>query len=108
MRRPVIQLRNEDGSHSRYLTSSEVTTLLQKKEAVRISSRKGAAFQYKLLPQPEPLRTLNEFSAPSITMSDMLANAGLIASRSRTYEAKAKVEEFSKNRFRATPRMAFA
>lgn len=104
-----IHLRNTDGSFCRYMTSSEVSTGLEKKTIKRIttSKKKGqAAFVYQMVQMPEPLRTIEEFSAPSITVGDMLANAGLSDSPGHVYVAREKVKEFGKFRFRATPMFA--
>jgi hypothetical protein len=55
---------------------------------------------YRIIPQPEPSKS--ELTPPSITVSDMLANAGLIDSHERTMAARLKVKIFGETRLRAS------
>lgn len=75
------------------------------KVVMRVTSRKNLrGITYRLIPQPEPLRDMNEASVPSITMADMQAYVGLTNPGARRH-AQAKVAEFSRTRLILTPRM---
>ena len=102
MRRPTIKLQHPDKSFYKFITSSELATLLEKKEAFRVTARKSKDFIYRMTPEPEAIRTIDEASPPSITSSDMQANVGLCESRNRIKQAQAKVHIFGEDRLVAT------
>lgn len=75
------------------------------KSVIRVTSRKNLrGITYRLVPQPEPLRDMNEASVPSITAADMEAYAGLMGHGMRM-KARGKVSEFSQTRLILIPRI---
>lgn len=79
--RQTIQLQNADRSHSRYIGPLELESLLNsgRVHVFYKGSKKKQRLIARYLPQPEPLRSMDEASAPSITYADILANVGLTA-----------------------------
>ena len=105
----TIKLQNSDRSHNSFITVRERDALLYSvpPQAIRVSKLRAKGQTYRLLPPVVPLRDMHEASAPSITMSDMLANVGLSrkfgerAPRRRQQMARDKIEMF-KPTFRFT------
>ena len=81
---------------------SELNQLLNSRppQARKINNRKTPRQVYRLLPAVVALRTLHEASPPSITASDMRANAGL-SSKGAQRRARIKLKEFKKTAKRA-------
>jgi hypothetical protein len=112
VRRPTIRLLLSNGVFSQYISASEASDLVSSGRAERlkrISKKKNkshgmaAAVTYKLLPQPEPLRSMMEASSPSITRADMLANVGITpgigeADKGRIIRARHKIAVFGLER----------
>lgn len=77
--------------------------MVLKKTAMRVTSRKNLrGITYRLLPQPDSLRDMNEASVPSITMSDVESYVGINGPGARR-SARGKVAEFSRTRLILTP-----
>lgn len=75
------------------------------KTVIRVTSRKNLrGLTYRLVPQPESLRDMNEASAPSITMSDMESYVGINGPGLR-HAARGKVSVFSHSRLILTPKV---
>lgn len=112
MRVQTIELQNPDGSRNRWIGDCVLSDLI-KQGAVDVFEKRAkgkkqkrkqsTAIVARLKPKIEPLRSIYEASAPSITMSDMLANVGLTRdsnstaeiSRGRILQARAKINAFS-------------
>jgi hypothetical protein len=101
-----------DGGFCRFISAREAEDLEQRGDAIRIGhpklskkKRKRGMVQpsmltYRLVPHPEPLRSFNEASPPSITRSDMLANVGITsgegpANKKSIEKARAKIAVFA-------------
>lgn len=75
------------------------------KSAIRVTARKNLrGITYRLVPQPESLRDMNEASVPSITMSDMESYVGINGPGARR-AARGKVSVFSRTRLIIEPVM---
>jgi hypothetical protein len=108
VRRPTIRLLLNSGVFCQYITAREASDLEARGLAERLkkhSKKKNksrgmpSSVSYKLLPQPEPLRSMDEASPPSITRADMLANVGITpglgdADQSRIRRARRKIRWF--------------
>lgn len=103
LRRLAARLQNTDRSLCRYISVREGEEMVTNKSAVRVTARKNLrGITYRLLPQPEPLRDMNEASVPSITMSDMHSYVGMNGPGARR-SARGKVAEFSRTRLILVP-----
>ena len=112
MRYLTIRLQLHDGGFCRFISAREAEDLEQRGDAVRIGhpklskkKRKRGMVQpsmltYRLIQHPEPVRSFQEASPPSITRSDMLAYVGITpgegpADRKRIERARDKVSVFA-------------
>lgn len=105
MRKSNVQLQNHDRSHNRWIGPRELATMQEKGDVVVFMKGKGAKVKVvaRLTLPVEALRSMNEASAPSITMSDMLASLGLNGkknsilpvSHGRQAQAREKISAFT-------------
>lgn len=97
--RTFASLRIEHGKnnwiHHRWLPISEAERMLERKEVTRFRMPRQRHPVYRLIPVAEPSKS--EMTPPSITVSDMLINAGF-GNPEEIRRVRAKVKEFQKSR----------
>lgn len=104
-----IQLQHPDRTHCRWIGRIEMEDMERRKE-VTVSQRGNGRLIARLIPQPEPLRSIHEASKPSITYADVLASVGLQVrvnatndvSRGRMIAAQQKIAAFGEDHYRCT------
>lgn len=96
-------IRLPNGTHNRWCPVVEAERMVERKECRRKRLPGQRHPVYFLIPQPEPLRSFNEASPPSITCTEIQIFAGLTrVSSSRAHIVRQKVKEFGKLRRRAS------
>ena len=94
MRRPTIVLQNVDRSHCRYLTESEAAQMKTSGIVTLVVAKHGKQ-TLRLKPQIKPSES--KASQTCLSLSDMLANAG-IGSPAAVCFARVKVKAFHPKR----------
>jgi hypothetical protein len=75
MRAQTIQLQNEDGSHSRWITPGEAERMQNLGQIRRVTSRKAPTVKYRMNARVEPSNARS--SMTSVTQADLRVLVGI-------------------------------